>query len=191
MPAGEEENLRSSTPVSIVSDFGPPQHCPEEGTQGDSFYQSGLQHSTFHAASPFTNPAALAKISALEDELAQLRMQVAGLLNQTHRPATPPPSPVPSMAPPPPPPPPPTPFQLPPPPPPPPPPLLPMSPSPACDQSSRKCSFSDLIAQKKDNINKHVAPIEVPASTTNTSTGVSMTDVLKGLNKVKLKRVSR
>ncbi|XP_050711140.1 mitochondrial fission regulator 2-like [Eriocheir sinensis] len=191
LPGGEEETPRSSTPFSIASDIGPPQLCPEAGTQGDSFYQSGLQHSTIHAASPFTNPAALAKISALEDELAQLRMQVAGLLNQTHRPATPPPSPVPSMAPPPPPPP-PTPFQFaPPPPPPPPPPLLPMSSNSASDQGSRKCSFSDLIAQKKDNINKHIVPIEVPPSTTSASTGVSMTDVLKGLNKVKLKRVSR
>ncbi|MPC12284.1 hypothetical protein E2C01_004968 [Portunus trituberculatus] len=190
LPNGEE-TPRSSTPFSVASDIGPHQHPKEPGTLGNSFYQTGLQHSAIHAASPFTDPSAMAKISALEEELLLLRKQIAGLMNQTHRPATPPPSPVPSMAPPPPPP---LPPPLPPskcphpPPPPPPPPVLPMS----NGQDSRKSSFSDLIAQKKGDINKHVTPLDVPVSkTTSGSMGVSMTDVLKGLNKVKLKKVSR
>ncbi|XP_063842278.1 mitochondrial fission regulator 2-like isoform X3 [Scylla paramamosain] len=190
LPNGEE-TPRSSTPFSIASDIGPQHHPKEPGTLGNSFYQAGLQHSTIHAASPFTDPSAMAKISALEEELLLLRKQIAGLMNQTHRPATPPPSPVPSMAPPPPPPPPPlAPSRCPHPPPPPPPPLpvLPLS----NGQDSRKSSFSDLIAQKKGDINKHVAPLDVPVSkTTSSSMGVSMIDVLKGLNQVKLKKVSR
>ena len=192
-PTGGEDTPRSSTPFSIASDIGPHHHHKENGAQDNGFYQVGLQHSVIHAASPFTDPSAMAKISVLEQELTQLRMQIAGLMNQTHRPATPPPSPVPSMAPPPPPPPPP-PIQFarpPPPPPPPPPPLLlsQMSSESTSDQGSRKSSFSDQIAQRKGDINKHVTPLEVSVSTT--STGVSMTDVLKGLNQVKLKKVSR
>ncbi|KAG7177661.1 Mitochondrial fission regulator 2-like [Homarus americanus] len=191
---------RSSTPFSIASDIGPPHHCIHNSEdnfvarqQHENLPHNSFHHSTIHAASPFTDPSALAKISALEDELSLLRSQISIILNQTKRPVTPPSSPTPSTPVPPPPPPPPS--CLPPPPPAPPlPAIWKKSSLPTSTQDPnllRKPSFSEMIAQNKDNINKHTEDLNVPANENGISRPVSMTDVLKGLNKVKLKKVSR
>ncbi|XP_068217154.1 mitochondrial fission regulator 2-like isoform X2 [Palaemon carinicauda] len=194
-----DDSPRSSTPFSIASDFvgGKQSHrfqnefnLHPEGRfhhSQSTLNNSNLQHSTFHASSPFTDPTALAKITALESELIQLRVQISTLIHQNQRPLTPPSTPTSCLPPPPPPPPP---NLLPPPPPPPLPPPLPSSSTGNTNNGAlRKTSFSDLIAQGKDSINKHNEPVEIPKSTS--STGVSMADVLKGLNKVKLKKVAR
>ncbi|KAK7075382.1 Mitochondrial fission regulator 2, partial [Halocaridina rubra] len=190
-----DDSPRSSTPFSVTSDLGHyrhPQHYQSSIALNSLHHQStmqhsALQHSTVHASSPFTDPMALAKISAMEDELTQLRLQISTLIKQTQCIKTPPPTPVSSVPPPPPPPPPPLNAA----PPPPPLPSLPnMNNMSSSTPVSRKTSFAELIAQNKDNINKHSEPLDIKTSTP-VSTGVSMTDVLKGLNKVKLKKVAR
>ncbi|KAK8736941.1 hypothetical protein OTU49_004736 [Cherax quadricarinatus] len=189
---------RSSTPFSVTSDIGSLHHNYLHHSQDnlvprnhqDSFQHSSLHHSTIHASSPFTDPNALAKISLLEEELSQLRLQISVILNQTKHPATPPPSPT-LITPPPPPPPPPLPPGLPPPPPPPLPAIFNKSSRSDDPDAPRKPSFSELIAQNKDSINKHTEPIDIPTNSNSRSRPVSMSDVLKGLNKVKLKKVSR
>ncbi|XP_066939077.1 mitochondrial fission regulator 2-like [Macrobrachium rosenbergii] len=198
-----EDSPRSSTPFSIASDFagGKQVHRFHNdymlNTDGryhhsqSALNNSSIQHSAFHASSPFTDPTALAKITALEDELTQLRLQISTLIHQNQRPLTPPSTPTSYLPQPPPPPPPPPPNLCPPPPPPPLPPPPPSSSTGSVSAgASRKTSFSDLIAQGKDSINKHSEPLEVPKSNSSTG-GVCMADVLKGLNKVKLKKVAR
>lgn len=110
------------------------------------------------------------KIEALEQELEKLRQQISTILSRpSERPLTPPSTPVPPAPPPPPPPPPP--------------------PLPVYSTNGKKCLKdhisrvdSKLILKETNRENDKLPSKNEP---------VSMSDVLKGLNKVKLKRTAR
>jgi len=143
---------------------------------------------------------AMNKISALEDELARLRDQIAKIVVGTtstsdygsmpETPIPPPPPPMPpimytSL---PPPPPPMLDSLLPPPPPPPPPPPLPFS-AGDTGKSARKMSLADSLQSKSLKI---TTPQNSEHPTLQRTSSVpSMTDVLKDIGKVKLKKVDR
>lgn len=121
----------------------------------------------------YTDPEAMMKISALEDELAKLRLQIASIVSQTTVPAsisTPilpalcTSTPVCSPAPPPPPP--------------PPPPLM---------QAKKMKTVSEIIAENKSKSGRGGSS----SSTHAKPGGIDMSEVLKGLGTVKLRKIAR
>ncbi|XP_046461211.1 mitochondrial fission regulator 1-like isoform X2 [Daphnia pulex] len=172
--------------VPSVRSASPPSVC------ADSLYSSQSTIDT----------VAMTKISALEDELSRLREQIAKIVNVATNnkpgtsdygsmPATPIPPPPPFMPPPPPPPPATMLFGPPPPPPPmstgllpPPPPPLPIN-GTANETPNRKLSLAESLQNKSlkatDQVDRKSRAMSVP----------SMTDVLKDMGKVKLKKVDR
>lgn len=174
----ESENVPDDEEVTSMRSASPPSIC------ADSLFSSQSTVDTM----------AMTKITALEDELARLREQitkivssgatVTGTSDYGSMPATPvpPPPPLPMSAPPPPPP--PMGLFLPPPPPPPPPPQF------TSDQGtpSRKLSLAESLQSKNlksaGQTERHQVQraMSVPAVP-------SMTDVLKDMGKVKLKKV--
>ncbi|XP_014667253.1 PREDICTED: mitochondrial fission regulator 1-like isoform X2 [Priapulus caudatus] len=171
-------NLKQSRGASCQPDDG---ECPRASTPilEVSQQSSFTSHRSFMTTqSSFSDPTAMTKISALEDELVTLRQQIALILttqNAPHTPCAPLPTPV-------------TPadqqtcFPMPTPPPPPPPaPIAPPPPPPL--GLSTNTLVQDLIKQRK-GANQSKSPVKMIKT-------INMSEVLQGLGTVKLRQIKR